>query len=102
MTNLQASLAPVPFPHLARSRNICVLWTLRMLIRLEAFGNLCESTSAGERDGVFNRLRLPVADIKDQAERTYLRARLSASLDDPVASTLRPAPGPILSANPAL
>lgn len=74
---MKNSNPPSPLSVFSRTRDLRLLWILRMLVRLGAHAALAESSDAGQRRFVFEQLSLPLADT---GEAKGLSDRLFATL----------------------
>lgn len=82
MMNPPATRPPngnMPYPWLVKTRDIRVLWMLRILIRLGAVSGLYHAHHAGRSERIARRLRLPVLESDDPGK-SVVRARLDATL----------------------
>ncbi len=70
-----------PFPWLVRSRNITVLWMVRMLVRHNALSELWEGRAASTRSSVFQRLHLPNPARRDDVQLDEISRRLTLTLE---------------------
>lgn len=69
-----------PYPWLVRSRDIRVLWILRILVNLGAVSGLYHVHHNGRSERIVRRLRLPVLDSSENPSKSEVQARLETSL----------------------
>lgn len=68
-----------PYPWLVKTRDIRVLWMLRILVRLGAVSGLYHRHHSGRSERIARRLRLPALESDDPGK-SEVRARLDATL----------------------
>src|SRR3546814_6084666 len=70
-----------PYPWILKTRNIRVLWMLRILLKHGAFSSLYGTRCAGSSTRIAQRLRLPVLASFDDTGKLELGARLAVTLE---------------------
>lgn len=93
-----APAQPAPFPWLVRSRNVTMLWIVRMLVRLDAFDGLWERQATA----VFRHLHVPCVTTHDDLPREELFRRLEVTLEHMERHAARFRMGRVLEKNLAL